>query len=240
MAGFGSLIAGFVKGASDYGVDQIKRRQDAEQEIEKAKLLERLRLDTQKELETFREQLTANDVDKDLSSPDFARGKLVFRNKKGDITRERDLTADEIQAHKLDTEKATLGLDNTRSEIASRAHDDANADARLALDRASTSQSIAESKHRMAKDGDLDGTKVLSKEYNNAKDELTKAGVNPSVLAEFQNTWYEGVNKSKWSPSQQRVYLMEMRRRIVRGDKTLPALKDTLAADAAMRAKLAE
>ena len=45
MAGFGSLIAGFVKGASDYGVDQIKRRQDAEQEIEKAKLLERLRLE---------------------------------------------------------------------------------------------------------------------------------------------------------------------------------------------------
>jgi hypothetical protein len=218
--GMGSLFAGFVKGASDYGVDQIRRRQDAEQEIEKQKLLEKLRLDTEKEMATFRDKLDSTDVDKGISSPDYARNKLVYRNKKGDVISERDLTPDEIQAHSLETNTAQASLDNTKSAIASRSHDDALQSERLALDRQRTAAEVGESNARTAKlkseAGGLDGTKVLSKEYDRTVSDLAKSGVNPHQLAVFQTNWYEGVNSSKWTPSQQRVFLTEMRKRFTK------------------------
>lgn len=214
--GFGNLFAGFVKGASDYGVDQIKRRQDAEQELEKQKLLEKLRLDTQEELATFQDKLTSGDVEKGISSPDYARNKLVYRNKKGEVISERDLTPDEIQAHDLETKTSQAALDNTQSAIASRAHDDAIQGERLALDRQRTSAEIAESNARTAQingDDGLDGKKVLSKEYDRTITQLAKGGANPHQLAIFQTNWYDGVNGAKWTPAQQRKFLSEMQRR---------------------------
>jgi hypothetical protein len=220
--GFGSLFAGFVKGASDYGVDQIKRREDAEQEIKKQALLEKLRLDTEKEMATFRDKLDQGNVEANISSPDYTRNKLVYRNKKGEVVSERDLTPDEVQAHNQDSQKATLELSatqasiaNTNSAIASRAHDDAVSSGHLALDQQRTAAEIKHSNAETARlngDDGLDGKKVLSKEYDRTVSELAKAGANPHQLAIFQTNWYDGVNNAKWTPSQQRIYLTKMRK----------------------------
>lgn len=243
----GSIIAGFVKGASEYGADQIKQRQAAEQELQKTKLLESLRLDTEKEMATFKDNLDKNDVSKDMSSPDYTSGKLVYRNKNGDIVGGRQLTPDEIQAHSMDQQKDSLGLDNIRSEMAARTQSAANDSARLGLDRQRVGIEAANSKREAAKDG-LDtrsaaGQPLLLKEYSNAVNELTKAGANPSVLANFQTKWYEGVNQAGWSPAQQRKFLDSMRRSFtdkhnVDGHQVDPLLQRFNSANSSLDAKL--
>jgi hypothetical protein len=251
--GAGNLIAGFVKGASDYGADQIKQRQEADRELQKTKLLEQLRLDTEKEMAVFRDNLDNKKVSKELSSPDYTRGKLVFRNAKGDVTSERDLTPDELQAHSMDTQKDQLGLDNVRSEIGARASSAANDSARVGLDRQRLgleSQRVGIESQRLSLDKKNSGSTtdsgkpILIAEYNNAKDELTKAGANPSILANFETQWYEGVNQKGWSKPQQRTFLLEMRRKFTDhtvhrdGTKGKPLLDSFNAANSLLDSKL--
>lgn len=243
----GSILAGFVKGAADYGADQIKQRQAAEQEMAKTKMLEQLRLETEKEMATFRDNLDNNKVSKDLSTPDYTNGKVVFRNAKGDVISERPMTPDELQAHSMDVQKDQLSLDNVKSEINARGVAQAHDAERIGLERQSLGISASRERREAAKDG-LDtrsaaGKPLLLKEYSNTIQELTKAGANPSVLANFQTRWYEGVNQAGWDTAQQRKFLDSMRRSFtdihnVGGKKVDPLLQRFNTANSTLDAKL--
>lgn len=243
----GNIFAGFVKGAADYGADQIKQRQDAERDMQKAKLLESLRLDTQKELATFQDNLDNKKVSKDLSTPDYTNGKVVFRNAKGDVISERPMTPDEMQAHSMDVQKDQLGMANIQSEIDTRGESLKNDRTRLGLEAQRVGIEAANSRRAAEKEG-LDnrsakGKKLLLKEYSNTVEELTKAGANPSVLANFQTRWYEGVNQAGWEPAQQRKFLDSMRRSFtdihkVNGKDVDPLLQRFNVANSSLDAKL--
>ena len=57
MADLGRIVAGAVGGIADYGLDQLKSRQDEEREVRKAKLLEELRAQTGERLAIFEDNL---------------------------------------------------------------------------------------------------------------------------------------------------------------------------------------
>lgn len=140
--GLGTFALGFLGGAADYGAKQIEDRQKSDEEMRKEKMLQELRLQTEKEMAVFSHDLTTHDTDAKQSSPDLSTGKYIYRDSDGNVTSTRDLTDSEKTALLQDQSKGKLELDNLTSTIASRAHDDANSDKRLSLDAAQTAASI--------------------------------------------------------------------------------------------------
>lgn len=143
---WGRFALGFVGGAANYGANQIQQRQKDEQELKKEKLLMDLRAQTEKDMEVFKHDLTQHDTDARMSGPDLATGKYIYRDSDGNQTSSRDLTETEKKDLQQNLDKGDLEVQNIKSTIASRAHDDALGDQRLSLDRAQTAASIESSR----------------------------------------------------------------------------------------------
>ena len=116
---------GFLKGAATSGLDRLEKRDEAERELRKEKLLQQVRLETQKDLADYEDLLNSKKVSKDLSSPDYGSGKYNMRNSKGEDIGSRDLTQSEIDDYNRSNEKEKLGLDKIRGEIEDRQVDNA-------------------------------------------------------------------------------------------------------------------
>lgn len=160
---WGRFALGFVGGAANYGAKQIEDRQKSEEELRKEKMLMELRVQTEKEMAVFNHDLTQHDTDSKQSGPDLATGKYIYRDSDGNVRSTRDLTDSEKTALTQDQSKGNLELDNLKSQISSRAHDDSISDQRLSLDKVQTAASVAASRasaaHSYAEIGALDGTK---------------------------------------------------------------------------------
>lgn len=144
MADLGRIIAGAVGGVADYGLDQLKNRQDEEREVRKAKLLEDLRASTAERLAEFEDKIRQRQGDKNFSG---AEGdEFITRNDRGAEVNRRALTAEEKRARDLSLKSDELGVRNLESQIASRARDDARQDrvaaARIAADNRSNRPSL--------------------------------------------------------------------------------------------------
>jgi hypothetical protein len=151
-----SFLTNFIGGVADYGLDQIKTRQANEQEMKKAKMLAQLRLETDKELATFTNDLEQQNTDSKASGPDLQQGVYIYRDKQGNEKSRRPLTDTEKQEVGLALKKDQLDVENVQSTISSRAADDARANASLGLERLRTNDSLATGKATRAS---LDGTK---------------------------------------------------------------------------------
>lgn len=126
MADLGRIVAGAVGGIADYGLDQLKSRQDEEREVRKAKLLEDLRAQTAERLATFEDNLRRKQGDKSFSAAEG--NSFVIRNNRGEEVNRRALTEEEKRMRDLGIKKEELGITNLESQIASRARDDARQD----------------------------------------------------------------------------------------------------------------
>lgn len=126
---------GFVKGAATTGLDRLEKRDEAERQLRKEKLLQQVRLETQKDLADYEDLLNSKKVSKDLSSPDYESGTYKMRNSKGEDIGSRALTDSEINENKLNQEKDQLALDNVRSQIEDRKADQAYKRDSLAVQR---------------------------------------------------------------------------------------------------------
>ena len=146
MSGYGRALAGFVAGAADYGVDRIKARETLDMELKKTKLLADLQKETEKEMAVFRDNLEKKGFNKELSSIDYTTGERIMRDGNGNEIGRTKLSESDMEAYKLDKQKAELDIKDKESTINSRAHDDRIADERLGLDRISTGASVESSR----------------------------------------------------------------------------------------------
>lgn len=140
---------GFLKGAATTGLDRLEKREDYDRDLRKEKLLQQVRLETQKELANYEDLLSSAKASKDFSSPDYQSGKYTLRNAKGEQIGERDLTQAEKDEFSLGQEKEKLGLDKIRGEIADRGADNARQE-RLANAQIGSYNASAESSRASA------------------------------------------------------------------------------------------
>lgn len=151
-----AFLTNFIGGVADYGLDQIKTRQAAEAELKKTKLLNQLRMETEKEMAVFNNNLQEQNTDNKASGPDLQAGVYIYRDKQGNEKSRRALTDTEKKEYALDMQKGQLEVDNIKSTISSRAADDARANRSLSLDEQRTAESIKTSRATRAS---LEGTK---------------------------------------------------------------------------------
>ena len=116
MASIGLL--GFIKGASKVGLDALERRDEAEQELKKQKLLEQLRMATNKELYAYKDELDSKHIDKDQTTADLSSGKKTYRDANGNIVRQDDLTDVERATMQGEIEKPDLYRQKSLADIA--------------------------------------------------------------------------------------------------------------------------
>lgn len=231
-----TALLGFIKGASGEALDSLHRREQADEELRKQQLLEKLRLETEQEMAVFRDKLDAGKVDAQLSSDDYTGGKRILRNNRGEQIGSVDLTDDEKNTHKMALDKENLGMENTRSEIAYRGTQADLERQRLGIEARNSDISAQRLALDKKNDGTItaDGKPVLLAEYNKTMQELKDANANPRVLANFQTAWYEGVNQSGWTPKDQREFLKRTREHwttgvtLKNGQRTKPLLDSPL------------
>lgn len=123
MSTAGRIFAGAVKGVSKYGLDQIEQRQEEDREVRKAKLLNDLRMATEKDLATFNYNLKKDEADKNFSSAD--EDFYILRNSRGEEVGKRALTAAEKRERALSLDKDELEVANIKDQIRSRQVGDA-------------------------------------------------------------------------------------------------------------------
>lgn len=169
MASLDRAVAGFVGGVADYGLDQLKSRQDEEREVRKAKLLEDLRASTAERLAQFEDKLRQQRGDKQFSG---AEGdEFVVRNDRGNEVNRRALSEEEKRARDLSLRGDELSVKNLESQIASRARDDAR------QDRVAASTIAANSRRGSsdtAESGALSNTSIANELFYRYKDEVTE------------------------------------------------------------------
>lgn len=167
MASLDRALAGFVGGIADYGLDQLKSRQDEEREVRKAKLLEDLRASTAERLASFEDKLRQQRGDKQFSG---AEGdEFVVRNDRGNEVNRRALSDEEKRQRDMALEQDRLALDNVRSQISSRNRDDAR------QDRVAASTIAANSRRGSsdtAESGSLNNTSIANELFYRYKDEV--------------------------------------------------------------------
>lgn len=123
MADLGRIVAGAVGGVADYGLDQLKSRQDEEREVRKAKLLEDLRASTAERLATFEDNLRRKQGDKAFSAAEGDN--FVIRNNRGEEVNRRALSEEEKRARQLGLDTDAAQLANVQDQIRSRRAGDA-------------------------------------------------------------------------------------------------------------------
>lgn len=203
-----SILAGFVKGASGQALDRLEKREDAELEMKKAAMLEQLRKETAKELAEFEEN---------LPSAKLSRAQTEQNMRLADEDQEMDRGK-----YAMDKESFELGKIDREREWAMKEEDQSMRRARFQLDSAATHEHIRASRAQRAAQRRLDeesarSDNILFKEYERTIDELISAGANPSVVANFQTAWNEGVNMKNWNRNQQRTFLHRTRETFTRG-----------------------
>lgn len=191
MADWGTIGAGFLKGSADYMVDTIRTQQDEERKARQAKLLEELRMSTEKQLATFRDKMERARVDKDFSGAEGEE--FVYRNKDGSETSRRGLSATEIEARDFQRTERANKIRAADQEIKASDAGIRQGDERLALTRRGQDMDAAQSRERnsiarMAADsktsaGDTSDVSATSIGYqltdlnNSAVEQAMKAGV---------------------------------------------------------------
>lgn len=234
MADWGNIIAGFVKGSTGYAVDRIAKREDAEAELRKQQMLEQLRKETAKELALFEEDLPSNKLRREKE-----QRQMEYDAEEQDYKRQ-------VRPLELSAKEKELSYMDENQQF--KREDQAMQRERLSLERASTAESIRASRAsrsgRTSMDRNRNNDQILFAEYNNAIKELKDAGANPSVLANFQTAWYDGINKKKWTPTQQEAFISTMRHTFTgewkgyKGKKQRPLLESFGSANSLLDSKL--
>lgn len=210
-----SIGAAFLKGAADWNLDRMDKREDAELEMKKARMLEELRRETAKELAEFEENLPSKKLEREKKM-------LDIENAREDQSMARDTHAMNKEGFELD--KGYKALDYQH-----KAQDQQRAQERLSLDRASTYESIATnraSRSRMARQEkeEAKSDNILFREWEDLKQHVTGTGLaNESELSGMQSTWYNGVNQAGWDKSKQRQYIQLMYDRFKRKAEVMSA-----------------
>lgn len=117
MSSLGRIVAGFIGGASGTALDFIKEEQKDKRELRKAELLQKLRLQTDKELADYQHRIDQSNLDKDLTTVED--GKVVMRDKAGNVKFTRDQTALEQEDVNWTRRKRSLDEKKVLSDIAS-------------------------------------------------------------------------------------------------------------------------
>lgn len=189
-----NLLAGFVKGATGYALDNMNKKQEEERQIRKAQLLEQLRRDTEKEMAEFRDQLDRKKVDPRLSSVDYSTGKKILRNDKGQDVGTLDLTQSEKDEYAREQENNALDTQYKKAQIGNFDADNRRADEQLAISRGHLSLARDQaSKAGAAGAGGSTGERTGSYDvgseiiYKNSKvaDDLIKDGIPANAVAEL-------------------------------------------------------
>lgn len=210
-----SVGAAFLKGAADWNLDRMDKREDVELEMKKARMLEELRRETAKELAEFEENLPSKKLEREKKLQD-----MEFAREDQGMDRE-----------KFGMEKEAFGLDKEDRALDRqlKLEDQQMQRTRLSLDRASTSESIANSRAQRARYAREDKEKakadnILFREWDDLKQHVTGTGLaNEAELAGMQSTWYNGVNQAGWDKNKQRQYIQLMYDRFKRKSDVMRA-----------------
>lgn len=117
MADLGRIVAGFIGGASGTALEFIKANEEDKRELRKAELLQKLRLQTSKELADYQQKLDQSELDKDLTT--IEGNEVVMRDKAGNIIRRRAQTEGEKELESYNRESRSLDLEGSRAKIRS-------------------------------------------------------------------------------------------------------------------------
>lgn len=205
-----SILAGFAKGATGYALDRMEKREDAELEMKKAQMLEQLRKETAKDLAEFEENLPSaklrraqTEQNMEMDRKKEARDAEGWELEKGytaiDYEQKANKEVREQEMHALEKQQALESIANARTSR------------RLSLD------SAARQRRQDRQEEADNGKNILFAEYDRTIKELQDAGANPSVIANFQTMWNEGVNMKRWGKDQQRVFLQRTRESFTQG-----------------------
>ena len=190
MADTGSILAGFIKGFSGNAVSQMKERDEEERERRKARMLEQLRVDTQKELTLWEE-----------SRPGYQE----------DLKAKRTRNEAETERLRQDRELFPLDVQYKRQQIEFGAEDqrmqrESHADS-LRTNAESRASSRA-SRSRLAGSGnDSPRSKTnLNARYKAVIDLMREGGANPYELSRAEYQWQEAQRTGK-SDKYKEVYV---------------------------------
>lgn len=114
----------FIGGFALTTLDQIQKREADQRDIEKAKMLQQLRLEQEKEMFEYQDLLNRSKPDKAMSTDDFGTGKRNLRNEYGQDIGTMDLPSSAIDEYKSKKQKDDLDIQNVKSQIESRTRDD--------------------------------------------------------------------------------------------------------------------
>lgn len=163
MSTLGLLAAGALKGYADKKVEYLDAREEEERQKRKAKFLEQLRLDTNKEMADYQEMLAAKRPDEKMSTIDYATGKFTQRDRSGNIISERNLTDAEKSEYERGIQKENLGMEATRAQIRNLDADNARADREeVRREKESSLSRSLTAKQIKALDAEADGKTVGS------------------------------------------------------------------------------
>lgn len=200
----GNILAGFVKGFTGQALDQMERRELAAAEEKKARMLEELRRETAREVALLQESLSDAEVDDKLSEVDYTTGKRILRNSEGKVIGQLAIPESDMEAYRLEQEAGQIGLQDARLGLdVKRANIDQS--------KAAASYSRAAARRALDSTSGKDEPKMLVAEYERTMSELQEAGATPSLLANFQREFHEGVTTKGWGKSAQRAFLNKMR-----------------------------
>lgn len=151
---WGAFVKGFAGAAASQVEERSKAERDNLMEEKRLLLLEKYKIAEEERTEERKKK----QVDKDLSYIDYASGQRVFTNSDGVELRREAAPASALEDRKLTLEEKRLGLDNTRSTIASRAAGDRNDAIRTANDGARTRASVESARtSQRSEDGESTG-----------------------------------------------------------------------------------
>lgn len=214
MASIGLL--GGLRGASKVALDRMQDREEAERELKKQQDLERLRAETQKELEDYNRLSTPNEA---MSSIDYETGRVTLRGQGGNVIGERAVNASEKAAYEAKQRKASLDEEADRLRIAS---------SKQSMELARRQDARAAAQHGKYMRGDKEGDEPTTladriRVANIITDNLSKQGFKDNEVLAARSKLLAGARKG-WSLDQFTVFEEEftgapdMRRSVRRRD----------------------
>ena len=187
--GIGTL--GFLKGASSTWKDSLDKREEAEREIAKIKMIEKLRREDEKIVHDRNVEEADSRIDEKLTKVDYDTGVRTYYNHKGVEIKKDTLTAAELAAYKRNVEKETL--DNTGKRLSNRHTEQSITLAANADRRADRQQNLyAKSLDRTTSNSDVDdagddeytiGQEILSMRKG-LVDSAKARGIDPALIDE--------------------------------------------------------
>lgn len=108
-----SALWGFVSGFSKSVEKQLADRQDEEKEKRKLLLLQEL----QRQQSDYEYNRAMGEVDNQLTDKDYSTGKVTFKNKRGDVLRTEDMSADEMKDYQYKQQKQDVDLQKDKKSL---------------------------------------------------------------------------------------------------------------------------